>query len=123
MVISSLVVETTPGKLKEVSEALKEFEGVEVHNEEGYKIVITIEAESIDASYEIATAISQIPKVTAVNLIYANFEDDPGLQQSWERLGLGEMKEVTDDSDNTEDADDAEDADDDSDEADAEDQD
>ena len=49
MVISSLVVETAPDYTQAVSKKLIEYTGVEVHEINDYKIVITIEAETVDA--------------------------------------------------------------------------
>ena len=77
VVISSLVVETVPAYTEAVAEQLPSFEGVEVHGIEGYKIVITIEAETVDASHDIANSLVPITGVIGVNLIYLNFEDDP----------------------------------------------
>ncbi len=79
MVISSLVVETTPGKVHAVAEELAKIPGVEVHNDEGYKIVVTIETETTRQSHDVAAGFIGIPGVSNVNLIYVNFEDDPAL--------------------------------------------
>ena len=76
-VISSLVVETVPDCTDAVAEKLASVEGVEVHGVEGHNIVITIEAETVDESHEIASSLIPIPGVFGVNLIYVNFEDDP----------------------------------------------
>jgi len=85
MVISSLVVEATPGKIHAVADELAKIPGVEVHNHEGYKIVVTIEAETVDDSHDIASGFVDIDGVIGVNLIYANFEDDPTLKTPEER--------------------------------------
>ncbi len=77
MVISSLVVETTPDATEAAAVALAGFEGVEVHDIHGYKVVVTIEAETLDESHDIAAAFIAVPGVTNINLIYVNFEDDP----------------------------------------------
>ena len=45
MVISSLVVETMPDRTDDVARELAQREGVEVHETNGHKIVVTIEAE------------------------------------------------------------------------------
>ena len=76
-VISSLVVETVPDYTDSVAEKLQGVEGVEVHGIEGYKIVITIEAETVDDSHAIASSMISITGVIGVDLIYVNFEDDP----------------------------------------------
>ena len=77
MVISSLVIETVPEYTEAVSAQLSDLPGVEVHGIEGYKIVITIEAPTVDESHDIANSIIPIPGVLGVNLVYLNFEDDP----------------------------------------------
>lgn len=76
MVISSLVVETAPEYTEALAAKLPDFSGVEVHEVQGYKIVITIEAETVDASHETANSIALVEGVLNVNLIYLNFEDD-----------------------------------------------
>lgn len=94
MVISSLVVETTPGKVRSAAEALAKIEGVEVHNFEGYKIVVTIETETVDDSHEIASGFMNIEGVTGVNLIYANFEDDPSLKAAQDKIAAHAARKV-----------------------------
>ena len=76
MVISSLVVEALPDSVDAVADELRGIGGVEVHGIEGYKIVITIEADTVDASHDIADGISRLSGVLGVDLIYLNFEDD-----------------------------------------------
>ncbi|PNV68313.1 chaperone NapD [Enteroscipio rubneri] len=85
MVISSLVVETKPECTDKVSAELAERAGVEVHETNGYKIVVTIEAETVDDSHAIASGFIDIPGVTGINLVYANFEDDPTLAEAGSR--------------------------------------
>lgn len=85
MVISSLVVETKPECTDEVSAEFAERAGVEVHETNGYKIVVTIEAETVDDSHAIASGFIDIPGVTGINLVYANFEDDPTLAEAGSR--------------------------------------
>ena len=76
MVISSLVVETAPEYTRAVADELPKRQGVEVHGIEGYNIVITIEAPTVDESHDIANNIVPITGVIGVNLVYLNFEDD-----------------------------------------------
>ena len=76
MVISSLVVETAPEYTGAVAARLPGFDGVEVHEVQGYKIVITIEADTVDASHDTASEIALVEGVLNVNLVYLNFEDD-----------------------------------------------
>jgi len=76
MVISSLVVETAPDYTEAVAAQLPGFAGVEVHEVNGYKIVITIEAETVDESHDTADELAQVQGVLNVSLIYLNFEDD-----------------------------------------------
>ena len=70
------MVETVPDYTQGVAAQLAGIEGVEVHGIDGYKIVITIEAETVDASHDIANGIVPLKGVIGVNLIYLNFEDD-----------------------------------------------
>ena len=79
MVISSLLVNTLAESTQDVAAQLPGYEGVEVHEINGFKIVITIEAETLDQSHAIASSMQEIPGVLGVNLVYANFEDDPSL--------------------------------------------
>lgn len=88
MVISSLVIETTHASVRAAAEALARIEGVEVHNvdEEADKIVVTIEVDTIGESHRTASGFMDIPGVTNVGLVYANFEDEPYLKKEWARL-------------------------------------
>lgn len=76
LVISSLIVEARPEAVSAVTEALAALEGVEVHEVNGYKIVVTIEAPSTGASHEVSSRMVAIPGVLNVNLVYVNFEDE-----------------------------------------------
>jgi len=79
MVISSYVVETLPEKQQEVTAGLTalESEGVEIHGQdEVSKIVITIESDSVDSTYALATKITLLEGVLNTNLVYCNFEDE-----------------------------------------------
>ena len=49
---------------------------MEVHGIDGHKIVVTIEAKTVDESHSIANGLQQLTGVLNVNLIYLNFEDD-----------------------------------------------
>ncbi|MDR1714017.1 MAG: chaperone NapD [Coriobacteriales bacterium] len=80
MVISSLIVESHAGRTAEVRSALAGIGGVEVHSVHGNSIVVSIEAASLSISQSISAALVQIPGVAAVQLVYANFEDDPQIQ-------------------------------------------
>ena len=77
MVISSLIVETIAEYTDAVSEEVASVDGVEIHEVvDGYKIVITIEADTVDASHDIANGLAGITGVIGVDLVYVNFEDD-----------------------------------------------
>ncbi len=82
MVISSLIVETVPAGTAAISNELERREGVEVHEVNGCKIVVTIEAETVDASHAIASGFIGIEGVSGINLVYANFEDDPTIAKA-----------------------------------------
>lgn len=62
---------------RQVADELASRQGIEVHGIDGYKIIITIEAPTVDESHDIANAIVPIVGVIGVDLIYLNFEDDP----------------------------------------------
>lgn len=82
MVISSLVVETVPRFAEAVAEHLGALDGVEVHEVRGDgKLVVTIEAETVDGSHSVASSFIGFEGVTGINLVYVNFEDDPGIKK------------------------------------------
>ena len=78
MAISSLVVDALPDSLGQVAEALDAIDGVEVQGTDitTGRIVVTIEAPSIDASHKIASGFIDIPNVFNVNLVYVSVEDE-----------------------------------------------
>ena len=76
MVISSLVVETLRDRTQSAAEQLAAMDGVEVHEINDFKIVVTIEAPSVDSSYERASSFITIEGVTGVHLVYCNFEEE-----------------------------------------------
>lgn len=80
MVISSLVVDTLPDYTQQVAQQLPTLSGVEVHEINGSKLVVTIEAETVDESHDISTSFMQFTGVMSIGLVYCNFEDDPTLQ-------------------------------------------
>lgn len=84
MVISSLIVETTPSHTSEVAQALACCDGVEVHEINGCKIIVTIEAQTVEASHDRASSFITYQGVLAVDLIYVNFEDDPTFEVPFE---------------------------------------
>ncbi len=76
MVISSLVVECVQGYVDQVKSQLEATDGVEVHEVHDYKLVVTIEAETVDDSHDIANSFVPLTGVIGVNLVYLNWEDD-----------------------------------------------
>jgi periplasmic nitrate reductase NapD len=78
MVISGMYIETLNGKALEVAKRLIKLEGIEVHyiEEETNKIVITLEAETLDKSYRVADQFKAIEGVLSTCLVYSNFEDE-----------------------------------------------
>jgi nitrate reductase NapD len=81
VVISSLLVETVPSETERVIVELDKIDGVETHGTHNASVIVTIEASSINASYAIATSITAMDGVANVQLVYANFEDDPLIQK------------------------------------------
>ena len=82
MVISSLVVDAVPGTEDAIAQSLAAIDSVEVHNREENRLVVTIEAETVDASHAVASSFIEIDGVMNINLVYANFEDDPSLRKA-----------------------------------------
>ncbi|MBP2239772.1 nitrate reductase NapD [Cytobacillus eiseniae] len=83
MVISGIYIETVPGMANEAAEVLNKMDGVEVHHiEDDYKIILTVEAETIHASYEIAETFKPINGVLTICLAYSNFEEEPAYQEA-----------------------------------------
>ena len=76
MAISSLVVDTLAAETSQVAADLAKIPGVEVHEQHESKLVVTIEAESADASHDIANGFYDLPGVLTVALVYVNFEDE-----------------------------------------------
>ena len=66
-----------PDSTDAVASALPGIDGVEVHGIEGAKVVITIEAATVDDSYDRSVEIQSMDGVVNVALVYVNFEDDP----------------------------------------------
>lgn len=91
MAISSLIVEALPDSLDAVQERLAAYPGVEVHGADAQtgRIVVTIEAESIDASHELASSFIEIPNVWNVNLVYVSVEDELDAKHERERSEAG----------------------------------
>jgi nitrate reductase NapD len=75
-IISSYLALLERGREAEAVAALEALAGVEVHGAELGQYVVTIEAASVGETYERATAITRLPCVTALNLVYCNFEDE-----------------------------------------------
>lgn len=83
MVISGIYIETISGTAKLVSNELGNIDGVEVHHiEKDYKIIITLETETVDQSYRTAETFKKIDGVLAIYLAYTNFEDEPFYQEA-----------------------------------------
>lgn len=85
MIISSLLVEAAPSRTEEVEENLKQVSNVEVHGVQDNQVIVTIEADTVEESHAIASDFIKIEGVNNVNLIYANFEDDPYIKKAVEK--------------------------------------
>lgn len=74
-----MYIETIEGAAVEVAKHLKKLDGVDVHHieEESNKIVLTLEANSVDKSYHVADTFKLIEGVLSTCLVYCNFEEDP----------------------------------------------
>ena len=82
MVISGIYIETIPGEATKVTQSLQKIHGVEVHHiEDNFKIILTVEAVTIDGSYKIAEKFKLIDGVLTICLAYSNFESEPGYEE------------------------------------------
>jgi len=83
MVISGIYIETIPGEASNVSKSLKKIQGVEVHHiEDEFKIILTIESDTVDSSYKIAEKFKLIDGVLTICLAYSNFESEPFYEEA-----------------------------------------
>ena len=74
--ISSAVVLALPERRAEVSGRLAAMRGVEVHADEGSRIVITIEGPNSGMLGETLTTISVMDGVLAANMVFEHAEDE-----------------------------------------------
>lgn len=75
--ICGCLVHTTPERAAEITTAIGDFNGCEVHAVEGGRIVVTVEDTSEARASEQIMALHQIPGVLTVTLTYHHFEDLP----------------------------------------------
>ncbi|MDR2035299.1 MAG: chaperone NapD [Coriobacteriales bacterium] len=76
VVISSYLALLRKGCEEEVVASMAALEGVEVHGSEHGQYVVTIEADSVDETFERATKITRLEGVTTFSLVHCNFEDE-----------------------------------------------
>lgn len=76
--ISSLVVAALPAQAVSVQASLTALPGVEVHAVAGDgRMVVTIDADSDDATVELFETIRQLPGVLSAAMVYHQHESDP----------------------------------------------
>lgn len=78
MAISSLIVEVLPDALEAAQVQIGAAPGVEVQGSDPQtgRVVITLEAPSVEASHDIANSLLDIEGVWNVNLVYVSVEDE-----------------------------------------------
>ena len=76
MNISSVIVLSKEKDNTELIQALKSIEGCEVHLSEGQKIIVSLEAENLDAETGIFRKIEKTPGVMSARLVYAYSENE-----------------------------------------------
>ena len=83
MNISGILVVVSPPELGESIAALNALPGVEVHHtdEQKGRIVVTQEAESVEAEVEGLKRIKAAPYVIMAEMVYHFFEEDGGLHR------------------------------------------
>ncbi len=81
MVISGFLLITVKGKTAVVIEQLQKLPGVEIHHiEQEVKVILTLEAPTVDDSYRIGEAFKEIDGIVSICLAYTNFEEDETMQ-------------------------------------------
>lgn len=78
--VSSAVIAIAPGRTRDVIEALRHFEGVDVHASNTNRAVITIEGWSTGQLGDRLTEISQMEGVIAANMVFEHAEEEEALQ-------------------------------------------
>ncbi|MCL2807663.1 MAG: chaperone NapD [Coriobacteriia bacterium] len=86
VVISSFLASTIKGQTDAVAEAISHISGVEVHETHNTTLVLTIEAPTIQESTKIATEVNLTEGVITLQMIFANFEDDPVIKAQKAKL-------------------------------------
>jgi nitrate reductase NapD len=100
MNLSAILVVTHPSRLDECISVLGNMVGISVHHFDpaAGKIIVTQEAESVDAEVEGLKRIKTLSEVLMAEMIYHYFEDDDVLQTQMPAeldnfQGLGELPE------------------------------
>lgn len=75
MNISGVIVYAAPEQSDLVETSLNAIDGVEVHANEGGKLVVTVEHENINALADQVMKFQDIPKVMSVAMVYQHNED------------------------------------------------
>ena len=70
MVVASLVVEATPGKIRSAAEEMASVHGITVHNYEGCRIIVTAQMPDGCSIESISEPLLRIDGVVDVTLIY-----------------------------------------------------
>ena len=73
--VSSAVVSMMPGRMSSLVELISSMPGVEISAQDGYRIVIVMEAESTGALGGLLTAISALDGLIAANMVFDYVED------------------------------------------------
>ena len=76
MVISSYLAVIEEPLSDEVLRQLASYPGVEVHGSEFGQYVVSIEAASVDDTYDLAVKLTKMAGISTFNLVYCNFEDE-----------------------------------------------
>ena len=70
MVTASLVVETTPGKIRSAGQEISAIPGVTVHNFEGYRIILTVRVGADSEFHDVMATIENVDGVVETSVIY-----------------------------------------------------
>jgi nitrate reductase NapD len=77
MNISSTIVNARPGGINAVRSEIEAIAGVEIHADDGARLIVTIETDDNRATADIFESLGRIAGVLSVSMVYHQVEADP----------------------------------------------
>lgn len=82
MVISSFLLYTKEDLAEHVATQAEKLHGVEVHHVlDQNKVIITLEADTLDHSYEVAKQFEYIKGILSINLVYYSLDENEAFME------------------------------------------